>query len=249
MGRRRGSGTAPPGHENIRLVLVEPRALLGVGVREVVDREPDMEIVGEVRSADDALTLVEETAPDVVLLDVDLQGATATDATRRLRRDAPESAIVVVGGGDDDASILEAVEVGAAAHVSQIAEPAELVATIRRVADGEDLLTDELAGRPDLVEKIIDAFREGYALQEEHAAPVLTARELEVLSYVADGMRNREIADRLSVSEHTVKNHLTKIMHTLGAPNRTQAVTYAVRQGWITLDDKAMASGPRPPTR
>jgi DNA-binding NarL/FixJ family response regulator len=240
MARRRTPPAEPPDPtpDTIRVVLVEPLALVGAGMREVIDGEPDMEVVAEVRTAGDALAVVEERTPDVVLMDVELNEPTASAATRRLTQDS-SSAVVIMGGDDDDASIMGAMEVGATAHVAAVAQPAELVAVIRRVADGEDPLREEVVARPDLVDKVVEAFREGFRHQDSAAEIPLTPRELEVLRQVAAGLRNRQIADRLVLTEQTVKNHLSRIMHKLGVPNRTHAVTFAVRQGWLTLEEVA----------
>jgi DNA-binding NarL/FixJ family response regulator len=223
--------------ETIRIVLVEPRALVGLGIRGVLDGEADMEVVAEVRSADDALAAIEEHSPDVFVIDVELHEPTASAATRRLTQESPGSGIVVVGRDDDDASILEAIEIGATGHVSAAAEPSELVAVIRRVADGEDPLRDEVIGRPDLVDRIMEGFRDSFRRADEPPSIPLTPRELAILRHVASGRRNREVGELLEVSEQTIKNHLSSILHKLGVPNRTHAVTFAVRQGWLTLDE------------
>jgi len=225
--------------ETIRIVLVEPRALVGLGIRGVLDGEPDMQVVAEVRSADDALAITDQQAPDVYVIDVELQEPAISAATRRLSQESPGSGIVVVGREDDDASILEAIEIGATGHVPAAAEPSELVAVIRRVADGEDPLKDEVIGRPDLVDRIMDGFRESFRHADEPPDIPLTPRELDVLRHVAVGMRNREVGLLLDVSEQTVKNHLSSILHKLGVPNRTRAVTVAVREGWFALDEVA----------
>jgi DNA-binding NarL/FixJ family response regulator len=239
MAERRTPATAAK-LETIRIVLVEPRALVGLGIRGVLDGQPDMEVVAEVRSADDAIAAMEGLAPDVFVIDVELHDPSTNAAARRLTHDAPSSGIVVVGREDDDASILDAIEIGATGHVAAAAEPAELVAVIRRVADGEDPLKDEVIGRPDLVDRIMDGFRETFRRGDEPQPIPLTPKELEILRHVAAGLRNREVGDLLDVSEQTVKNHLSSVLHKLGVPNRTHAVTFAVRQGWLTLEDVAL---------
>jgi DNA-binding NarL/FixJ family response regulator len=232
----RARRTAPqPSSETIRVVMVEPRSLLGVAVREVLQQEAGIEVVAQVRSADEALEIVDEAAPDVILLGGALgEGSSAAGAARRLHDETPTTGFVVLGGEDDDASIVGAVQMGATGHVSEVAQPEELVDTIRRVADGEDPLRAELAGRPDLVGRIVDEVRHSLELDAAPENP-MTPRETEVLGLVASGLRNREIATTLDLSEQTVKNHLTGILHRLGAPNRTRAVMYAVRQGWLEL--------------
>jgi DNA-binding NarL/FixJ family response regulator len=237
LARRRRPASPPHAHveDHIRVVVVEPRAILGAGVREILDREADMEVVGYVATTEEAIAVVDEAAPDIVVVDVPSPTAEESDATRRLRKGAPESGFVVLGRDDDDASIVEAAEVGASAHVGSLAEPEELVATIRRVAGGEDPLKDELITRPDLVERIVDGMRESI-MGDRVQPPAITPRELDVLVLVAAGKRNREVAESLGVSEQTVKNHLSTIFHKLGVPNRTHAVMYATRQGWLSLD-------------
>lgn len=241
------SRTIPrPGSQPIRLMVVEPRALLALGVREVLDREPDIEVVAQVRWAEEALPVVDEAAPDVILVNAAVAEPGAGAATRQLHRELPGSALVVIGGGDDDASIVGALELGAAAHVGALAGPDELVDAIRRVADGDDPLRDELRGRPDLLERMFEAVRVSLQADLPLANP-LSSRELEILRLVAGGRRNREIAIDLGISAQTVKNHLTAILHKLGVPNRTRAVTYAVRQGWLPLgapDDAGRRTDP-----
>jgi two-component system response regulator DegU len=235
MVRRRKSTTAPPG-EPIRVVVIEPSPILGAGVREILERESDIEVLAQVNTPAEAVLVVDEASPDVVLVDVGFPEVEATEATRLLHQGAPGSAMVIMGRDDDDASIIGAAEVGAVGHVAETAKPAELVATIRRAADGQDPLRDELVGRPDLLGRIVDAMRESTAVEDLPTNP-LSPRELDVLAHVATGSRNREIAEALGISEQTVKNHLSSTFHKLGVPNRTRAVTYATRHGWLVLGD------------
>ena len=239
---RRRKSTTPPSDEPIRVVVVEPSAILGAGVREILDRESDIEVLAQVNTTAEAVQVVDAASPDVVLVDVESPEVEATEATRLLHQGAPGSAMVIMGRDDDDASIVRAAEVGAVGHVAETAKPAELVATIRRAADGQDPLRDQLIGRPDLLGRLVDAMRESTAVEHLPTNP-LSPRELDVLALVATGSRNREIAEALGISEQTVKNHLSSVFHKLGVPNRTRAVTYATRHGWLVLDD-AVPSDP-----
>ena len=231
-----GAGGASLSVHRIRLVLVEPRALLGAAVREILDREPDFEVVAAVRSPDEALLVVKGLSPDVIVVSGQSADAAAVDATRQLRRLAPQSAVVVMGGEDDDASMVEAVQIGAAARIAEVAEPEQLVGTIRVVAHGGQPLRDELRARPDLLDQVLDTIQEAIVADRPPTNP-LTEREGEVLGLVALGLRNKQVADRLGLSSQTVKNHVSAILHKLGVPNRTRAVTYAARHGWLAIED------------
>jgi DNA-binding NarL/FixJ family response regulator len=217
-------------------MVVEPGAILGVGVRDILDREDDIEVVAQTRSAAEAIPVVADTTPDVILVNLPSELHAAAGIAEQIRRETPNTALILMGGADDDASIVEALEVGAVAHVAELAEPAELVATIRRVAEGDDPLKNEISDRPDLVERIVDAVRQSMVAKELAVSP-LSPRELEIMQLVARGESNREIAVKLAISESTVKNHVTSVLHKLGVPNRTRAVTYALRQGWLALDE------------
>ena len=124
--------------------------------------------------------------------------------------------------------------------------PAELVATIRRVAEGDDPLKDEITSRPDLFDRIVDFVRRSIAAEEAPVNP-LSPREIEILQLVALGKRNQEIAADLGISIQTVKNHISAVLHKLGVPNRTRASTYAVRQGWLVLNEAPDAQPPGTP--
>jgi len=241
---RRRTIPAEPAPDPIRLVVVDPRPMLSVGVREILDRETDIEVVGQVASSDEAREVVDQTGPDVVLVNSPTAESAESEATMRLRRESPDAAFVVLGGADDDASIVGAVEMGAMAHVAEVAEPAELVDTIRRVANGEDPLQDELESRPDIVERVLAGVRDSAAAETAPPNP-LTPREIEILGLVAEGLGNRDIAAALDVSEQTVKNSLSIAMHKLGAPNRTHAVMSAIRNEWLPPPEGAEALAER----
>lgn len=215
----------------IRLVMVESREVLGAGVRQVLDDEDGIQVVAQVSSPAEALEVMESAAPDVILVAQPAESSEA-DAARQLRRESPDAPVVVLGGHDDDASIVGAIEIGAVAHVADTAEPSELLDAIRRAADGEDPLKAELVARPDLVERVVDGIRDTILAEPKPVNP-LTPRQLDILRLVASGLRNREIADHLDVTEQTVKNHLSLVMRRTGAPNRKAAVEIAVERGWL----------------
>jgi two-component system response regulator DegU len=221
--------------------MVEGRPLVATGVREILDREWDIEVVGQARSPAEARRVAIATGPDVILIDGSLDEPAGTVAARRLRRDTPGAAYVVLGGHDDDASIIEAVEIGAMGHISEVAQPAELVEIIRQVAYGGDPLQDELRDRPDLVGRALGDLRDTPTIGELEPNP-LTPRESEVLQLVAMGLKNREIAERLEVAEQTLKNQLRAVTRKLGAPNRTVAVMTAIRNGWLAEPEPDEAS-------
>jgi DNA-binding NarL/FixJ family response regulator len=221
----------------IRLVLVEPRPIQGAAVREMLEREDDFEVVASVRTTEEAADVSADEAPDILVVDVDLPDPGAVEATRRLRRQAPDSALVIIGREADDEAVFRAVQAGASAHVADDDGPSELVDAIRRVAEGEDPLIETVAERPAVAQRVAGAYRElairGAARPDRKGR--VSPRQLEILRLVAKGMSNEEIAQRLHISRQTVKNHLTAAMRTLGARRRGQAVAAAMRAGWLSI--------------
>jgi DNA-binding NarL/FixJ family response regulator len=223
----------------LRILVVDDHPLFRRGLQWALAAHADLAIAGAAGDAAEALRLAEALRPDLVLCDVNLPGTDGLELTRRLRQLDPQVRVVVVTLHMDDERVLGALRAGAAGFVTKDAPGAALVATIRRVARGEQPIHDLLLGRPGVAARLLDAFRD---LREPPAAGAralspLTARELGVLAAAARGESNKEIARALAISDQTVKNHMTRVLRKLGVADRTQAVVQALRHGWITLDE------------
>lgn len=204
----------------IRLVIADDHPIVRAGLRALFDLEPDLEVVAEAETPEDAVRAAERENPDVVLMDLQFGSrstSTGADATRRIRAlDAPPY-VLVLTNYDSDADILGAVEAGASGYLLKDAPPAELTAAVRAAAGGESALAPVIASR------LLDRMR----------APQvsLSSREIEVLELVAAGLSNTEVAGRLFVSETTVKSHLAHIFSKLDVTSRTAAVSAARQRG------------------
>ncbi|GAA1798061.1 MULTISPECIES: response regulator [Leucobacter] len=198
----------------IRIVLADDHPVVRAGIRALLEGDPELEIVGEAATPDEAVALAAADRPDVVLMDLQFgQDQTGADATRRIRALAGAPAVLVLTNYDTDGDILGAVEAGASGYLLKDAPPAELIAAIRAAAAGESALAPAIAGR------LLARIRTPQAS--------LSARETEVLRLVADGESNSAIAARLHISDATVKSHLVHIFSKLGVSSRTAAVAAA----------------------
>jgi DNA-binding NarL/FixJ family response regulator len=228
----------------IRMVLVEQHALVRAVLREIVDGQPDIDIVAEAADVDDAIEIIRDETPDVVLIDSELPISLVVPAVQRLKRECPGSPVVILGHRHSDDELFAAIQAGAAAHVLDDARASELVRTIRAVAEGEYLIDDAVAARPAVAQHVLEAFRDASLFGEvvgddlETAFAPLSAREAEILEAIAKGMTNRGVGEALSITEQTVKNHVTSILRKLAVNDRTAAVVYALRKSWITMSNE-----------
>ncbi|CAN5924348.1 response regulator transcription factor [soil metagenome] len=236
---KRALGRAIP-NRLLRVLVVDDHPLFRAGLELVLARHAGLEVVGAATNAAEALRLVEETLPDLVLCDINLPDLDGIELTRRLRRRYPKIRVIVVTLHMDDERILAALHAGAAGFLTKDAAGEELVALIRRVGNGEYPINDLVLARAGVASRLLDEFR---GLTERAAAHAdreifspITPRELMVLDAAAHGQSNKEIARALAISDQTVKNHMTAILRKLAVNDRTQAVTQALRHGWLTLD-------------
>ena len=209
----------------LRLLLVDDHALFREGLISLLSYQDDFTVVGEAEDAASALTQVRALKPDIVLMDVDLPGEDGVSATRRLSLELPDLIVVMLTVHDDSQTLFEAIKAGAQGYLIKNARSRELLEQLRGVARGEAAISRRMAAR--ILEEI-QIQTDSFGPEEE-----LTARELEVLELVAARLSNAEIAERLVVSEHTVKNHMKSILSKLHLRNRHQAAAYGVARGWL----------------
>ncbi len=235
-GRRGGAATAS---DRIRILIVDDHALVRVGIANVLGRERDLELVGEAADARSALEAADALSPNIVLMDLSLPAPGGIETTQRIRRELPATAVIVMSQDEDEESLFASIKAGAAAFVIKDISPEDLVHVIRRVSAGEFLINDKVFSKPAVASRVLKEFRE-LAIYGQEAQPIfapLSPREVEILDNIAQGMTNKQVAYALSISEQTVKNHMSSILRKLAVNDRTQAVVYAMRQGWIKMPE------------
>jgi DNA-binding NarL/FixJ family response regulator len=235
-GERRRGGIAA---DRIRILIVDDHALFRMGIAGILGREREFEIVGEAADGRSAIEAAESLTPGIVLMDLSLPAPGGIETTQRIRRELPATAVVVMAQDEDEESLFASIKAGAAAFVIKDISPEDLIHVIRRVSQGEFLINDKVFSKPAVASRVLKEFRE-LAVYGQEAQPIfapLSPREVEILDNIAQGMTNKQVAYALSISEQTVKNHMSSILRKLSVNDRTQAVVYAMRQGWIRMPE------------
>lgn len=207
--------------DRIRVALVDDHTIVRKGVRAYLQAQSDIVIVGEASNGETALASAPQWNAQVIVMDVHMPGGIdGIETTRQLRRLLPEAQVVVLSSFSDDSRLIGAMRAGAITYVQKEAEPEVLLNAVRHAARGQAVM------EPELMQRIMQA-------RDLRYQDVLTEREMDVLRAVADGLTNAEIAQRLIVSEETVKTHLSSVLRKLGLAHRTQAAVYALRSGLV----------------
>lgn len=234
--------------EPIRVFVADEEPLFRDGVRLTLEESAGVLVVGEAATRRDALAQVDQVAPDVCLIGTslpagapalggDASGVGGIELARLIKHRRPGAAVVLIGSREDEEQLFQAMKVGASAYCLRDVTPEALLVLIRRVYDGEYVVTDAVLTRPEVTARVLKQFRE-YVQAEPGNEPLfvpLSAREVEILDYIAHGRSNKAIAQLLNISDQTVKNHITSILRKLAVNDRTQAVIYALRNNWIKL--------------
>ncbi|KAB7744257.1 response regulator [Nostocoides sp. F2B08] len=210
----------PSAEELVRVYLVDDHALIRRGLQDLLDRFPDIEVVGECASAEEAKRAIPVTRPDVAVLDVRLTDGSGIDVCRHLRSTCPSVGVIMLSSFHDEAEVMAAIVAGASGYVLKAASPHGLVDAVRRVAAGQSVLD------PVVTSRVLGQVRDGRAGSLAHSR--LTTGEMRILGLLAEGLTNRQIAGRLHLSEKTVKNYVSNVLAKLGLQSRTQAAVYAV---------------------
>jgi DNA-binding NarL/FixJ family response regulator len=209
----------------LRLLLVDDHALFREGLISLLSYQDDFTVAGEAEDAESALEQARALNPDIVLMDIELPGEDGVTATQRLKMEMPNVTIVMLTVHDDSRTLFKAIKAGAQGYLVKNVRSRELLEQLRSLARGEAAISRRMAAR--ILEEI-RGHTELFGTGEE-----LTARELEVLELVVGRLSNAEIAERLVISEHTVKNHMKSILSKLHLHNRHQAAAYGIARGWL----------------
>ncbi len=218
--------------DKIKVILADDHVVVREGTRQLLEREADIEVVGEAGDGEEATDLAARLCPDVVLMDIAMPRLNGIEATRRIKGLRPSTAVLILTAYDDDQYITALLEAGAAGYLLKNVRGHELIEAIRAVHGGESVLS------PSVARKVLNRFVATPAKSgEKQPLDPISEREMEVLKLAAQGMSNKDIGGELRLSARTVQAHLGHIFTKLDVGSRTEAVLYGLKRGWFSLDD------------
>lgn len=224
---------------SVRILIADAYPLFRQGLRATIASTSDLEVIAEADSGLEVLSLATALNPDVAICDANLPDIAGPELARRLRLIVPNLGVMLMDVDEDEERLFEAVKAGASAHLLKTSGPEKLLADLRRVAAGQHLIDDSVLTNPTIASKVLRQFNtlQNGTPQGVHAlfAP-LSPREIEILEQVSRGQSNKQIARNLTISDQTVKNHITSILKKLAVNDRTEAVVFSLRQGWIKVE-------------
>lgn len=216
---------------DIRVLLTDDQAIVRKGVRALLSTEPDIEVVGEAENGLEAIAQMKQLNPDVILMDLEMPKMNGIEAIRHIKNQHPNARILVLTSFATDDKVFPAIKAGALGYLLKDSSPDELVHAIHQVYRGESSL------HPAIARKVLQELSRPPEPQQPPTADPLTEREVEVLQLVARGLGNQPIANQLTISEATVRTHVSNILSKLHLASRTQAALYALQKGLASLDD------------
>ena len=225
--------------KKISVMIVDDHPLFRQGLRRVIEAEDDMEVIIEVGDGEEALRLAQKMVPDVIMMDVNIPKMNGLQVTRSLKASLPNIGVIMLTAYHDDEQIFHAIKAGAGAYYPKDVTPRKLIEAIRQVSQGNYVIDDNVLAKSQVASWLLKQFEQISAFGASHDEMFvpLSPREMEILQLIARGYSNKEIAHELGISRQTVKNHMTSILRKLSVNDRTQAALYALRRGWIRLQD------------
>ena len=226
--------------DRITVMLVDDHPVFRQGLRRVLEDEDDIDVIAEVSDGLEALRMAKQLVPHVMLLDINLPGMNGLQVARSLKDACLDINIIMLTAYHDDHQVFHAIRAGASAYFPKDVSPRRLIEAIRLVQQGSYVVEDRVLEKPQVGAWLLEQFEgtEGEANDDLSSLLVpLSPREMEILQFIAHGKSNKEIAYDLGISRQTVKNHMTSILSKLAVNDRTQAAIYALRRGWIRLQD------------
>jgi len=227
------------GYKKISVMIVDDHPLFRQGLRRVIEAEDDMEVIIEVGDGQEALRLAQKMVPDVIMMDVNIPTMNGLQVTRSLKANLPNIGVIMLTAYHDDEQIYHAIKAGAGAYYPKDVTPRKLVEAIRQVSKGNYVIDDSVLAKSQVASWLLKQFEQisTFGGSPDDLFVPLSPREMEILQLIARGYSNKEIAHELGISRQTVKNHMTSILRKLSVNDRTQAALYALRRGWIRLQD------------
>lgn len=223
----------------ITVLIVDDHPVFRDGLRNVLAAADDLVVVGEAEDGAEALTAAQTLQPDVIVMDINIPVLNGMQATRQIKSAHPDINVIMLTAYDDDEQIYHAIRTGASAYFAKDVSPDSLVRAIRCVSQGDYLVGEQLMNPRQVKKWLAEACERfgGLLIDMEEKFMPLSPREMDVLKLITRGLSNKEIAYTLGISHQTVKNHMTSILRKLGVEDRTQAAVFALRHGWVRLQD------------
>lgn len=226
----------------IRVLIVDDHPVFRQGIKDVIETDPEIDVVGQAADGEVAIEMAYDLIPDVILMDINLPTINGLQVTRKIKSVMPETKVVVITGYDDAEQVFHALRAGASAYCPKDVTPESLVKTIHSARDGYYVVGEKTMTHEDVmrwIEEKVGRLAGSPSDDVEDLFIPLSPREMEILEHVTRGLSNKEIAYKLGISHQTVKNHMTAILRKLRVDDRTQAAVYALRRGWVRLDQVA----------
>ena len=220
-------------------MIVDDHPLFREGLRRVLEEEEDLLVDAEVADGEQAIVLARDIHPDVILMDINLPSMNGLQVTREITASLPDTAVINLTAYHDEEQIIHAIQAGASAYYPKEVMPDKLIFAVKQVTKGLYVIGDKVLNKTEVNSWLIEQFAKLAPLGvpgDSRFVP-LSAREMEILQHAARGSSNKEIAHTLQISQQTVKNHISSILRKLDVKDRTEAAVYALRHGWIRLED------------